>query len=88
MQMMAAAANVRFSGEAIWAWITRSFAEMQRKRPVRQLRVKETLSIGEKRQLLIVECGSRRMLIGVAGNFLTTLANLEACGAAESDERA
>ena len=88
MQMMAVAANVRFSGEAVWAWITRSFAEMRRKRPVRQLRVKESLSIGEKRQLLIVECGSRRMLIGAAGNFLTTLANLGECGAAESDERA
>ena len=84
MQVMAAATNLRFSGEAIWAWVTRYFAE---KRPARQLRVKETLSIGDKRQLLIVECGSRRMLIGAAGNFITTLANLEGCRAAESGER-
>jgi flagellar biogenesis protein FliO len=34
------------------------------------------LAIGEKRQLLIVECGERQLLIGAAGNFLTMLAEL------------
>ncbi len=47
-------------------------------RPARQLHVRETLAIGEKRQLLIVECGTRRMLIGVAGNFVAMLAELPA----------
>ena len=47
-------------------------------RPVRRLRVQETLALGDKRQLLIVECGDRQLLIGAAGNFLTTLAELPA----------
>jgi len=42
----------------------------------RQLRVRETLAIGDKRQLLIVQCGERQLLIGAAGNSLTMLAEL------------
>lgn len=57
-----------------WACLQRSF----RSRPVRRLRVRETLALGDKRQLLIVECGERQLLIGAAGNFLTMLAELPA----------
>jgi flagellar biogenesis protein FliO len=40
------------------------------------LRVREALAIGEKRQLLIVQCGEKQLLIGAAGNCLTMLAEL------------
>jgi len=45
-------------------------------RPRRRLRVSETVSLGEKRQLLLVEFGDRQLLIGAAGNFLATLGEL------------
>jgi flagellar biogenesis protein FliO len=45
--------------------------------PARQLRVRETLQIGDKRQLLVVEVGERQWLIGAAGNCLTMLAELD-----------
>jgi flagellar biogenesis protein FliO len=56
----------------LWARLRQSFLG----RPLRQLRVRETLALGDKRQLLIVECGERQLLIGAAGNFLTMLAEL------------
>lgn len=45
-------------------------------RAPRQLRVRETLPIGEKRQLLVVDVRGRQFLIGAAGNCLTMLAEL------------
>ena len=59
---------------SLWARLRRSFPG----RPLRQLRVRETLALGDKRQLLIVECGERQLLIGAAGNFLTMLSELPA----------
>lgn len=50
--------------------------ERIRTRPERLLRVRERLAIGEKRQLLIVQCGKRHLLIGVAGNSLSMLAEV------------
>jgi flagellar biogenesis protein FliO len=50
--------------------------EKLRARSTKLLRVRETLAIGEKRQLLIVQCGEKRLLIGAAGNCLTMLAEL------------
>jgi len=64
-------------GACLLAWIARWWAEIRRNRPVRRLRIAETLAIGEKRQLLIVDCGERQFLVGAAGNFLTTLAELK-----------
>lgn len=57
---------------SFWTRLQHSFHS----RTVRRLRVRETLALGEKRQLLIVECGERQLLIGAAGNFLTMLAEL------------
>jgi len=45
--------------------------------PPRQLRVRETLQIGDKRQLMVVDVGQRQLLIGAAGNCLTMLAELD-----------
>lgn len=70
---------------SISAGILRHGIDLRRRAHVRQLRVSETLSLGEKRQLLIVECGDRQLLIGAAGNFLTTLAELQCVAAKEKD---
>jgi flagellar biogenesis protein FliO len=45
--------------------------------PPRQLRVRETLQIGDKRQLMVVDVGERQLLIGAAGNCLTMLVELD-----------
>lgn len=71
---MAPVLSWQLAGARLRAW----FAGLQRKRPVRQLRLRETLSLGEKRQLVIVECGGRRLLVGVSGNYMALLAELEA----------
>jgi flagellar biogenesis protein FliO len=58
-----------------------------RSRPARRLRVSETLSLGDKRQLLLIECGDRQLLIGAAGNFLATLAELRPAVGANPDAK-
>ena len=74
--------TARLSGEGLWARFCALAQRMFSQRAPRKLRVSETLALGEKRQLMIVECGGRQLLIGAAGNFLTTLAELHA----ETDE--
>lgn len=59
--------------------------ERLRTRPGRLLRVRERLAIGEKRQLLIVQCGGKHLLIGAAGNSLSMLA--EVTGLAKTEDR-
>lgn len=61
---------------SIWKRLRISLQSRLRERRQRRLRVCETLALGDKRQLLIVECGKRQLLIGAAGNFLATLADL------------
>lgn len=61
-----------------WATVLRWLQKLRSQHSPRRLRVAESLAIGEKRQLLIVECGTRQLLIGAAGNSLTTLAELDA----------
>ncbi|HZQ17829.1 MAG TPA: flagellar biosynthetic protein FliO [Terriglobales bacterium] len=53
-----------------------SLDEKLRTRPGRLLRVRERLAIGEKRQLLIVQCGDKQLLIGAAGTSLSMLAEV------------
>ena len=68
---------LRSLGENTWSGIRSLYSRLQRaipNRPQRRLRVSETLALGDKRQLLIVQYGDRQLLIGAAGNFLTTLA--------------
>ena len=54
-----------------------SLGALQRRRAARQLHVRETLAIGNKRQLHILECAGRRLLIGTSGNFIAKLADLD-----------
>lgn len=64
--------------ESLWMRLKQQLVRWRSSRPARRLSVRETLSLGEKRQLFIVQCGERQLLIGAAGNFLTTLAELKA----------
>ena len=67
----------------VWMQLKDQLVHWRRSRPARQLGVRETLSLGEKRQLFIVQCGERQILIGAAGNFMATLAELDAPKAKE-----
>jgi len=73
---------------SIWNRALQSLARLRQNLQcgrVRQLRVLETLALGEKRQLLIVECGEKQLLIGTAGNFLIKLDELPAQESAEGE---
>lgn len=91
--MSARAEPISLSGwwrEAQRTWVVRWGRKLMQRlqaRPARRLRVSETLSLGEKRQLLLVECGDRQLLIGAAGNFLTTLAELRPAAGTNEDPK-
>jgi flagellar biogenesis protein FliO len=68
--------------------LARYWAVVRVEHTPRQLRVRETLQIGEKRQLLVVDVGGRQLLIGAAGNCLTMLAELSRPGTTEQAWRA
>jgi flagellar biogenesis protein FliO len=53
-----------------------------RQRSVRgkQLRVRETLSLGERRFVAVLECDERRFLIGGTGASISILADLTSAG--------
>jgi flagellar biogenesis protein FliO len=70
---------------AVWQRLSRYWSVIRIDRAPRQLHVSETLQIGEKRQLLVVDVGERQLLIGAAGNCLTMLAELDGPSKSEAD---
>lgn len=70
---------------AVWQKLLRYWSVIRIERAPRQLHVRETLQIGEKRQLLVVQVGERQLLIGAAGNCLTMLAELEGPSKMQAD---
>jgi flagellar biogenesis protein FliO len=56
----------------LWQWVRRSV----KPRKVRRLRVCETLSLGERRFLAIIEFDREEFLVGGSGNSLALLARL------------
>jgi flagellar biogenesis protein FliO len=68
---------------ALWIRLQRYWRVIRTPALARQLRVRETLQIGDKRQLMVVEVGERQLLIGAAGNCLTMLAELDRHSKAE-----
>ncbi len=76
------------NGENTWTRLCALAHRVFPQRPQRRLRISETLALGDKRQLMIVQCGERQLLIGAAGNFLGTLAELSSeKDSAENKER-
>jgi Flagellar biosynthesis protein, FliO len=60
-------------------WVHRCLAMVRswwRGRPVRQLRVRETLALGERRFVAVVEFEGQRFLIGGTNHSLTLLAQI------------
>jgi hypothetical protein len=53
-------------------------------RRARRLRVRETISLGERRLVAIVECDEREFLVGATGQAISLLAPLGAAGAGAS----
>ena len=52
----------------------------------RQLRLCESLALGERRFLSVVEFGEQRFLVGGAGNWLSVLAVLQGTSGRESSQ--
>ena len=85
MQAITTTPPLRCTWESLWVRAVTLMKELSGKRAAKQLRVHETLVIGDKRQLLIVECAGRRLLIGTAGNFVGKLADIDAPITREND---
>jgi len=60
---------------SIWKNLMNRTAELTRRTP-RSLVLKETLSLGEKRFVALIECDGRRFLIGGTGQNVNLLSNL------------
>ncbi len=56
----------------VWGWARRALGP----RKVRRLRVRETLSLGDKRFLAVIEFDRQEFLVGGSGNSLALLARL------------
>jgi Flagellar biosynthesis protein, FliO len=76
------------SGDALgrfWAEMGRAFRRTPfgrlKIRRSRRLRVRETISLGERRLVAIVECDEREFLVGATGQTISLLAPLGASAA-------
>ena len=67
-------------GLAIVFGLLGALALWARRRPVpsRRLDVIETTALGQGRAVAVVRAGSKRLLVGVTGSSITTLAQLDA----------
>ena len=71
-----------------WSWLRLLAGARWRRvcgRPARELRLRETLALGERRFLAVVEYEAQRFLIGGTGSSLALLAKLPAEQATEVD---
>jgi flagellar biogenesis protein FliO len=72
-----------------WArrWLSAWFPGW-RSRPARQLRLRETLALGERRFLAVVEFEQQRFLIGGTGSSVALLSHLpDACRGDEDKDK-
>ena len=75
----------RASQESLWAAVGRLFSTLatrvhrglERRRSARRLRLAETLSLGEKRFLAVVQFQQQEFLVGGTGNSIALLAKLD-----------
>jgi len=82
---------------SLWAAVGRIFAvvtehvagvhkSLKRRRSARRLRLSETLSLGEKRFLAVVQFQHQEFLVGGTGNSIALLARLDAPGATSDSQ--
>ncbi len=55
----------------------KGLAEMVRVRGERRLELVETLALGGKRQLLLVQCDGQRVLVGTDGNGINSIVEMK-----------
>jgi flagellar biogenesis protein FliO len=70
-------------GGALLSRIRAAFSEVSIHRRTRRLKLCETLSLGDKRIVALVECGNRRFLIGATAQNISLL---EAMAIPDEDE--
>jgi flagellar biogenesis protein FliO len=63
-------------GWSLAAWLIAMFAR-RRRAPEKQMELLETLQLGGKRQLLLVNCGGQRYLVGGGADSVDTIQALE-----------
>ena len=84
------------AGESFWpavgsmlaALATRVRKSLDRRRSARRLRLSETLSLGEKRFLAVVQFQQQEFLVGGTGNSIALLAKLNGPEAPDSHNAA
>ena len=80
----------RAGNGSLWAVVGRMFAALTagagslhrclKQRPPRRLRLSETLSLGDKRFLAVVQFQHQEFLVGATGNSIALLARLDTPG--------
>ena len=65
-------------GATLVSRIQSAFSKVKFEKRTRQLKLCETLSLGEKRLLALVECGGRRFLIAATAQNISLLETLNA----------
>ena len=68
------------------AWWPKLLAAWHKSHPVRHLHLRETLPLGEKRALMVVEFEGQRFLLGSTPNSLNLLSELPARSPAEDPD--
>ena len=71
------------AGSMFTVLATRLRQSLDRRRSVRRLRLSETLSLGEKRFLAVVQFQQQEFLVGGTGNSIALLAKLNEPAAAD-----
>ncbi len=69
-----------------WRWVLR-LSRAWRSRPEKKLRVSETLQLGERRFLALVECERHKFLIGGTANSIAMLSELKREAPPENPEK-
>jgi len=81
--------RIRQGAKSFWRMCRAALGRSLGSRPLRRLRLCETLSLGERRFLAIVECENQRFLVGgtaASVALLSTLSNSQAGSPAEESE--
>src|SRR5580658_7015234 len=71
-------------GEALLGRIRALFSSVRIERRTRRLKLCETLSLGDKRLVALVECGNQRFLIAATAQNISLLEKLDVSGALDA----
>jgi hypothetical protein len=76
----AAAAKAPFEGQGLAGWVFGQLRGLRSGREIhrRQMKLVETLSLGGKRQLMLVTCGAESFLVGGGMDCVETIVPLKA----------